>query len=44
MVPTIAWIATPMMEALMNLSHSVVTATTQKVQTVVITVYGRNSK
>ena len=32
------------METLRNFNLSVVTATTPKVQTVVITVYGRNSK
>lgn len=41
---TIVWVATPMMETLMNWKPFVVTATTPKVQTVAETAYGRNSK
>ena len=44
MVVTIVWGATHTMETLRNLNLSVVTATTPKVQTVVITVYGRRCK
>ena len=44
MVVTIVWVATHTMETLMDCNLSVVTATTPKVQIVVETAYGRNSK